>query len=57
MEMPANDPEVATNGILSGVIPNLAIRRLGEIELRYLRGVGEILTQKWHELPRDVLIE
>ena len=38
-------------------IPNMAIRRLGEIEFRYVRGVGEILTQQWHEFPRDVLIK
>jgi hypothetical protein len=31
--------------VLSGVIPDLAIRRLGEIEFRYVRGVREILTQ------------
>jgi hypothetical protein len=45
MEMPANDPEAVINGILSGAIPDLAIRRLDEIEFCYLRGVGKLLMQ------------
>jgi hypothetical protein len=35
----------------------LAICRLGEVEFRYVRGVGKLLTHNWHEFPRDVLIE
>jgi hypothetical protein len=57
MEMPANDPEAVINGNLFSVIPDLAICRSGEIEFRYVRAVGELLTQQWHEFPRDVLIE